>query len=342
MYGEGRCTPKTTMTDAAPGTTPYDVLGVDRHASAEELRRAYRRRQRQTHPDLGGDPAAFHAVQIAWERVGTPAVRAEYDRTAAGAPRSARSAPPEDEGTRVWTSGTSRGSARAPSAARSYGHPGGASRQRYLTLVREWVGRGVDLTDPYEEDLLRRAPHEVRHALADALAEEATARIVSNLGPSFAVWHDVATATDSGSWTHDAGLGPSESTKLDHVVLGPTGLFVLQSEDWGAPARPRGSELVSDALPPGERPVRSLARRAGIARSWRVTVTAVVLVLPDDALGEDVVLLRRGRGRRPARLAVRRSSLSFLLTVGLPGTGRLPDAAFFEIRTRLQQQIRFV
>lgn len=333
------------MTDAAPGSTPYDVLGVDRHASAEELRRAYRRRQRQTHPDLGGDPAAFHAVQIAWERIGTPAGRAEYDHLAAGAPRSARSArstAAEDEGTRVWTTGTSRGSARPPSPARSYGHPGGASRQRYLTLVREWAGRGVDLADPYEEDLVRRAPREVRHALADALAEEATARILSNLGPSFAVWHDVATAPDSGAWTRSAGLGPSESAKIDHVVLGPTGVFVLQSEDWGAPARPRGTDLVSEALPAGERPVRSLARRARITRSWRVAVTAVVLVLPDDALGEDVVLLRRGSGRRPARLAVRRSSLSFLLTVGLPGTGRLPDAAFFEIRTRLQQHIRFV
>jgi hypothetical protein len=330
------------MSDAAPGTTPYDVLGVDRHASAEELRRAYRRRQRQTHPDLGGDPVEFHAVQVAWERVRTPAVRAEYDRTAAGAPRAARSPQPDDEGTRVWATGMSRGSARAPSSARSYGHPGGASRQRYLTLMREWVGRGVDLANPYREDLVQRAPREIRHALADALAEEATARIVSNLGPAFVVWHDVATAAHSGTWTNDAGLGPADPAKIDHVVLGPTGLFVLQSEDWGAPARPRGAELVSAALPPDEHPVRSLAGRARIARSWGVAVTALVIVLPDDALGEDVVLLRRGRGRRPARLAVRRSSLSFLLSVGLPGTGRLPDAAFFEIRTRLQEHIRFV
>jgi len=281
-------------------------------------------------------------VQLAWERVGTPALRSEYDRTAAGAPRSARSTQPHDDGARVWTTGTGRGSARPPSAARSYGHPGGASRQRFLTLMREWVGRGVELADPYQEDLLGRAPHEVRHALADALAEEATARILSNLGPSFAVWHDVATAPDSGAWTSDAGLGPSESTKLDHVVLGPTGVFVLQSEDWGAPVRPRGADLVSDALPPGEQPVGSLARRARIARSWGVAVTALVVVLPDGALGEDVVLLRRGRGRRPARLAVRRSSLNFLLSVGLPGTGRFDDAAFFEIRARLQQSIRFV
>ncbi|WP_052436633.1 nuclease-related domain-containing protein [Georgenia sp. SUBG003] len=242
----------------------------------------------------------------------------------------------------MWTTGTSRGSARAPSSARSYGHPGGASRQRYLTLMREWVGRGVDLPDPYQEDLLRRAPHEVRHALSDALAEEATARILSSLGPSFAVWHDVATASDSGAWTSDATLGPSGSAKLDHVVLGPTGVFVLQSEDWGAPARPRGSELVSEALAPGAQPVRSLERRARVLRSWRVAATAVVLVLPDGALAEDVVLLRRGRGRRPARLAVRRSSLGFLLAVGLPGTGRLDDAAFFDVRTRLQDHIRFV
>ncbi|MPV36983.1 J domain-containing protein [Georgenia subflava] len=329
------------MTDVASGATPYDVLGVDRHASAEDLRRAYRRRQRQTHPDLGGDPAAFHAVQLAWERVGTAAGRAEYDRTAGGAPRSARFAE-DDEGTRVWTTGTRRGSASAPGRARSYGHPGGASRQRYLTLMREWVGRGVDLSDPYQEDLVQRAPAEIRHALADALAEEATARTLSALGPAFAVWHDVATAAGGGGWADDADIASTEAAKIDHVVLGPTGVFVLQSEDWGAPVRPRGAELASAALAPGEQPVRSLARRARIARSWRVAVTALVVVLPDGALDEDVILLRRGRGRRPARLAVRRSSLGFLLTVGLPGSGRLPDAAFFELRTRLQEHVRFV
>lgn len=61
----------------------YDVLGVDRSASTEELRAAYRRRARETHPDAGGDVGAFHAVQAAWEVLGDPERRRAYDRTGA-------------------------------------------------------------------------------------------------------------------------------------------------------------------------------------------------------------------------------------------------------------------
>ncbi|RPF27776.1 J domain-containing protein [Georgenia muralis] len=316
--------------------SPYAVLGVDRRASAAELRRAYRRRQRKTHPDLGGDPVAFHAVQVAWERIGTPAARAAYDREAAGAPH--RPGGRDEEGTRTWTSGTRRGSARAPSRARSYGHPGGASRQRFLTLVREWAGRGTALEDPYDEDLLARAPVEIRHALADALAEESTARTLGALGASWVLWHDVV--TEAGEWTLRPGAPVTDPPKIDHVALGPTGLFLVQSEDWGAPVTVRGSELVSPGLPPGEEPVRAFERRARIVRSWRVAVAALVVVLPDDALAEDVILLRRAGWRHATVYAVRRRALGALLS---GGTGRrIGEEEFFAVRDRLNQVIRFV
>ena len=61
----------------------YDVLGVDRSASADEVRTAYRQRARETHPDAGGDVGAFHAVQAAWEVLGDPDRRRAYDRTGA-------------------------------------------------------------------------------------------------------------------------------------------------------------------------------------------------------------------------------------------------------------------
>ncbi|MFX7949515.1 hypothetical protein ABTK52_19290, partial [Acinetobacter baumannii] len=64
--------------------------------------------------------------------------------------------------------------------ARAFGQPGGWRRERYLTLIREWVGRGAEIADPYAADLVRAAPRDIRHLLADALAEEATARIVAD------------------------------------------------------------------------------------------------------------------------------------------------------------------
>lgn len=41
------------------------LLGVDERATADEVRRAYRRLARITHPDAGGDAAEFHRLQQA-------------------------------------------------------------------------------------------------------------------------------------------------------------------------------------------------------------------------------------------------------------------------------------
>ena len=48
-------------------TSAWSVLGVERDASDDELKRAYRRRALETHPDRGGDPSTFRAVQRAYE-----------------------------------------------------------------------------------------------------------------------------------------------------------------------------------------------------------------------------------------------------------------------------------
>ena len=64
------------MFEGPLSASAYEVLGVAASASDDELRRAYRLRLRQTHPDTGGDAALFIRVQRAWEHVGTPAGRA--------------------------------------------------------------------------------------------------------------------------------------------------------------------------------------------------------------------------------------------------------------------------
>jgi hypothetical protein len=65
---------------AASDLDLYAVLGVTPSASTEEIRAAHRRAARETHPDLGGDPERFHAVQLAWEVLGDERRRADYDR----------------------------------------------------------------------------------------------------------------------------------------------------------------------------------------------------------------------------------------------------------------------
>lgn len=62
----------------------YDVLGVARSASPDEIRKAYRRLARKYHPDVnGGDPEAterFKQINAAYEVLSNEEKRSQYDR----------------------------------------------------------------------------------------------------------------------------------------------------------------------------------------------------------------------------------------------------------------------
>ena len=58
----------------------YELLGVNKSASAEEIRSAYKRLLRQAHPDTGGTSGLFIVIEQAWETLSDPARRASYDR----------------------------------------------------------------------------------------------------------------------------------------------------------------------------------------------------------------------------------------------------------------------
>lgn len=63
-----------------PQLNPYAELGVDPGADAAAVRRAYRRRAKETHPDHGGNPAAFARTKTASLVLLDPAKRARFDR----------------------------------------------------------------------------------------------------------------------------------------------------------------------------------------------------------------------------------------------------------------------
>jgi hypothetical protein len=68
-----------------PIGTHYDRLGVAPDATADELRRAYRRRARALHPDAGhGDGSAMAELNEAWTVLSDPDRRADYDRGLTG------------------------------------------------------------------------------------------------------------------------------------------------------------------------------------------------------------------------------------------------------------------
>lgn len=65
-------------------TDLYQVLGVDRSASAKEISSAYRRLARKYHPDVAGDDAVaetrFKEINAAHDVLGDPDKRAAYDK----------------------------------------------------------------------------------------------------------------------------------------------------------------------------------------------------------------------------------------------------------------------
>ncbi|MFD7153778.1 J domain-containing protein [Kribbella sp. NPDC059898] len=88
------------------GADHYEVLNVERSASAAEIKSAYRKMALKVHPDQGGNAALFRLVQEAWNTLSDPAKRAAYDRSLDGnatppppAPEPPRQPQPDSE----WT-----------------------------------------------------------------------------------------------------------------------------------------------------------------------------------------------------------------------------------------------
>ncbi len=59
----------------------YEVLGVDRDASVEDIKQAYCKKAVECHPDKGGDHSSMVEVNEAWTVLSDPAFRRLYDET---------------------------------------------------------------------------------------------------------------------------------------------------------------------------------------------------------------------------------------------------------------------
>ncbi|XWX05067.1 DnaJ domain-containing protein [Aggregatilineales bacterium SYSU G02658] len=68
---------------------PYTILGLSRHATIEEIKKAYRRLVQRLHPDKnphsGGAALQFKDVQAAYDLLSDDSARARYDQRSSGA-----------------------------------------------------------------------------------------------------------------------------------------------------------------------------------------------------------------------------------------------------------------
>ena len=64
----------------APAKNYYDILGVKKDASEDEIKKAFRRLARKHHPDTGGDEEKFKEINGAYEVLSDPEKRSQYDQ----------------------------------------------------------------------------------------------------------------------------------------------------------------------------------------------------------------------------------------------------------------------
>lgn len=115
----------------------YDILGVQRTASSEEIQKAYRDLAKKHHPDRNLDnPEAgeiFKQVNEAYQTLNDPAKRKAYDAQLKGG--GAKSASPTG-GARTKTSGSTASAAQGGTA-----HPGDVFSQMFGGAPPPGMGR---------------------------------------------------------------------------------------------------------------------------------------------------------------------------------------------------------
>ncbi|MBI4708881.1 MAG: molecular chaperone DnaJ [Candidatus Portnoybacteria bacterium] len=58
----------------------YEILGISKNASPDEIKRAYRKLAHEHHPDKGGDEKKFKEINGAYQVLSDPQKRAQYDQ----------------------------------------------------------------------------------------------------------------------------------------------------------------------------------------------------------------------------------------------------------------------
>ena len=130
----------------------YEILGVARDASGDEIKRAYRTLAREHHPDVADDKAKaehhFKEINEAYEVLSDPNKRAQYDRFGTSATvRPASGRLRVRRGRRSATSSTCSSATCARGAARRAGPQRGSDLRYDLEITLEEAFAGTSQRD---------------------------------------------------------------------------------------------------------------------------------------------------------------------------------------------------
>lgn len=96
-----------------------------------------------------------------------------------------------------------------------------------------------------------RSMRRVRSFFKGARGEERVAAVLANLPEGFAVFHGV----DGGADQRGSGAGD-----IDHVVVGPSGVWVVETKCWDGRVEVGTSKVLFDGAPPSHDPVEQVRR----------------------------------------------------------------------------------
>jgi len=147
----------------------YKTLGVERAATADQIKTAYRRMARKYHPDVSKEKdaeARFKEVQEAYEVLRDPEKRAAYDQLGAEWKSGQQFHPPPDWGSGFEFSGRPAGAASGR-RTRSGAGDGGFAREDFSDFFSSLFGGGT----PFAEGMSRAGRD--HHARIDIDLQEA-------------------------------------------------------------------------------------------------------------------------------------------------------------------------
>jgi len=101
--------------------------------------------------------------------------------------------------------------------------------------------------------------------LKGAKGEELTARVLGFLPEAFTVFHGLS--------PREAGVRMAGGGGLDHVVVGPTGVFVIETKYWSGAITIQNGELACDGIQPSRPPLDQVKSAAAALRAYLLKAT---------------------------------------------------------------------
>ncbi len=124
-------------------------------------------------------------------------------------------------------------------------------------LTATWIGAGYLFLAGLLAWLVTAGRERLDNFLKGARGEETVARTLSFLPATFRVYHGLAMQRPSIR---------SSSADYDHVVIGPTGIFMIETKNWSGRIRVEDGEILYDGERPDRPPLEQVKEAAAILR----------------------------------------------------------------------------